>query len=318
MRQYVVRRLLLFFPAVVGATLVVFVLVRIMPGDVAMLYLVGPGGAGAIDPAQVTALREQLGLNRPWPAQYAEWIWGVVRLDLGESYWTRRPVAVEIADRFPATLELALLSMLIGILIAAPTGILSAVRQDTWVDYLFRIVSIGGISLPNFWIGTLVLIFLVRLFRWTPPSGLVSPFENPWVNFQQIIFPALIMGYYWSAVLSRMVRSSMLEVLRQDFIKTARAKGLRERVVISRHALRNAVLPVITIIGIQFGIMLGGIVIMEDLFTLPGVGRFMLQSLTYRDYTVLQAVVVFITLAYLAVNFLVDIAYALIDPRIKY
>lgn len=318
MRQYIVRRLLLFFPAVVGATLVVFVLVRVMPGDVAMLYLVGPGGAGAIDPTQVTALREQLGLNRPWPAQYAEWIWGVVRLDLGESYWTRRPVAVEIADRFPATLELALLSMLIGILIAAPIGVLSAVRQDTWVDYLFRIVSIGGISLPNFWIGTLVLIFLVRLFRWTPPSGLVSPFENPWVNFQQIVFPALIMGYYWSAVLSRMVRSSMLEVLRQDFIKTARAKGLREWVVISRHALRNAVLPVITIIGIQFGIMLGGIVIMEDLFTLPGIGRFMLQSLTYRDYTVLQAVVVLITLAYLVVNFLVDIAYALIDPRIKY
>jgi peptide/nickel transport system permease protein len=250
--------------------------------------------------------------------QYGRWLWGAARLDFGNSYWTRQPVIEELQRRYPMTANLAIMSLLLGTLIAIPIGVLSAIRQDTLVDYAARIFVIAGLSIPNFWLAILVILGLVHTFHWLPPLNYAPFWVDPWLNFKQLVFPALITGYRLSAIGARMTRSSILEVLRDDFVRTARAKGLRERVVVLKHALRNALLPVITIIGVELLVLFGGLVVIETVFTIPGVGRYLVDAITHRDYPSIQALVFVFAVFVVLVNLLVDILYAFLDPRIRY
>lgn len=318
MRQYIARRLLVFIPVAVVVSLMIFLLMRVIPGDVALIILTGEGGGGQVSQEALADMRHQLGLDQPLYQQYVSWVWGMLHLDAGNSLWTGRPVFDEIAKRLPLSIELAVLSGLVSLAIAIPVGTLSAIRQDTWVDYLFRFVTIGGIAMPTFWTGTIIILVASAVFGWTAPLGYASIIDNPSANLQQLIWPAVALGYYFSAVVSRMTRSCMLEVLRQDYVRTAWAKGLRERVVVARHALKNAMLPVVTIVGLQFGILLGGTVVMERVFTLPGMGNAMIDSIFHRDYPMTQALVVILAMLFMTVNLLVDLAYAWLDPRIRY
>jgi peptide/nickel transport system permease protein len=316
-RTYVVKRLLLIVPTLLGVASLVFVIMRAIPGDVTLLIL-GGDQAGRIDPAQIAALRHQLGLDQPLLVQFATWLWGVVRFDFGTSLWTGQPVLGELLIRLPLSLELALLASLVSVLIAIPLGMLAAVRQDTWIDYLVRVVSIGGLAIPSFWVGILCILLLVIYFGWGPPLEFTPPWVDPWANFQQMVWPVLTVGYRYAAVTTRMTRSSVLEVLREDYIRTAWAKGLRERVVVVRHALKNAMLPVITLIGTEFAFLIGGLVVTETVFTLNGVGRFVVDAVAHRDYPVVQALVFLIAFGFVVVNLLVDLTYAWFDPRIRY
>ncbi|MFH1486382.1 MAG: ABC transporter permease, partial [Chloroflexota bacterium] len=239
MRRYIARRVLMFVPSVIGVSLIIFAILRVIPGDVAMVIL-GAGGEGQITEEALQDLREELGLNRPLHVQYIDWAVGLVRLDAGDSLYTGKPVFEEIARRFPLTLQLAAMTTVLALLIAIPLGVVMALGQDTWVDYVFRVVAIGGIAMPSFWVGTLIILFMVLWFHWMPPLGFAGLFDDPSKNMQQLIWPALALGYYNAAITGRMTRSCMLEVQRQDYIRTAWSKGLRERVVVLRHALKNA------------------------------------------------------------------------------
>ena len=316
MRLYLAKRLLLIVPTLLGVASLVFVIMRVIPGDVALLIL--GGDQGHIDPQQLAAMRQQLGLDQPLVVQFGAWLWGVLRLDFGTSLWTTRPVVEELLIRLPLSLELALLATMVSVLIAIPMGMLAAVRQDTWVDYLVRVVSIGGLAIPSFWVGILVILFLVLYFGWGPPLEYTPPWVDPWANFQQMVWPVVTVGYRYAAVTTRMTRSTVLEVLREDYIRTAWAKGLRERAVVVRHALKNAMLPVITLIGTEFAFLIGGLVVTETVFTLNGVGRFVVDAVAHRDYPVVQALVFVIALGFVIVNLLIDLTYAWFDPRIRY
>lgn len=319
MRVYIARRLLLFIPTLLGVSTLIFVLIRIVPGDVALLALAGPGGdMRQIDPESLKALREQMGVNKPLLAQYVDWLWTVARLDMGRSFTQDQPVVSIIWQRLPITAELAILASLLTALMGIPTGVLAALYRGTWIDYTSRVVAIAGVAMPTFWIGLVIIVALLWLFKWFPPLGYVSFFHDPWVNIQQVIWPALALGYYHMAVVSRMTRGTMLEVIRQDYVRTARAKGLADFLVITRHTLRNALLPIVTIMGIQFGVMMGGAVIMESIFLLPGLGRTLFLAITMRDYPLLQGIVMFLSVSYLAINLAVDLLYAWLDPRIRY
>ncbi|MBI2888145.1 MAG: ABC transporter permease [Chloroflexi bacterium] len=317
MQEYIIRRLFLMIPTLLGVSLIIFTIMRVIPGDVATL-IATRGGEGTATEQEIGDLREKLGLADPLPIQYLKFVGGLLKLDVGESLWSGRPVIKEIVSRLPLTMELAVLAVLISLIIALPVGVLSAIRQDTWVDYLFRIISIAGLAMPNFWIGVLIILFLSLYFRWIPPLGYTDLFVDPGKNLQQMVWPAVALGYRLSAIVSRMTRSTMLEVLREDFIRTAWAKGLRERVVIYRHALKNALLPVITITGIQLGALMGGTVIMESIFTLPGVGRLLIDSINHRDYPVVQTIVVLLAFIFASVNLIVDMVYAWLNPRIRF
>ena len=316
MRRYLAKRLLLVVPTLLGVASLVFVIMRVIPGDVALLIL--GGDQGNIDPQQLAAMRHQLGLDQPVVVQFGHWLWGVLRLDFGTSLWTGRPVIEELLIRLPLSLELALLATLVSVVIAIPFGMLAAVRQDTWVDYLVRVVSIGGLAIPSFWVGILCILFLVIYFGWGPPLEFTPPWVDPWANFQQMVWPVLTVGYRYAAVTTRMTRSTLLEVLREDYIRTAWAKGLRERAIVVRHALKNAMLPVITLIGTEFAFLIGGLVVTETVFTLNGVGRFVVDAVAHRDYPVVQALVFLIAFSFVIVNLLVDLTYAWLDPRIRY
>ncbi|MEK7873463.1 MAG: ABC transporter permease [Chloroflexota bacterium] len=318
MHRYVIRRLLLFIPTIVLVSLLVFGLLRVLPGDVAVLILAGSSGEGHYTQEDLARVRSELGLNEPLHVQYARWLLQLVRLDLGTSLYNDVPVAEELVQRAPVTLELALVALVVSLIVALPLGVLMALRQDSAPDYILRVVSIGGLTFPPFWTGSLIILALVLVFRWTPPVGWTAPWEDLWRNAQIVVFPSLTMGYFYAALVARMTRSQMLEVLRQDYVRTAWAKGLRERAIVVRHALRNALLPVITVSAFQFGNLLGGTVIMEWLFTLPGIGSGLITSLSNRDYPFVQVTVVFIALAFLTINLLVDLFYGLLDPRIRY
>lgn len=309
---------MLFVPTLIGASLVIFAIMRIIPGDVALMILMGEGGEQSATQDALAMLRAKLGTDKPLYEQYGRWMWGLISLNPGNSYWTDEPITKEMQKRFPLTLQLVVLAILFSIMISIPIGVLSALKQDTWVDYVFRVVSILGVAMPTFWTGTLVILFLVLWFRWMPPLGYVDIWKDPFKNLQQIIFPVIVMGYYLTAVNSRMTRSCMLEVMREDYIRTARAKGLREMVVVMRHALKNAVLPLFTLISIEFGHMLGGSVIMETVFTLPGMGRNLVDSIFHRDYPMVQSIIVLLVFIFLFINLAVDLAYAWLDPRIRY
>ena len=250
--------------------------------------------------------------------QYFDWVWGVVRGDWGTSLRTDTPVLEEIKNRFPLTFEMATLTVLMSILIAVPLGIIMAVRQDTWIDYSARLFSIGGLAMPNFWLGTLTLLFMVIWFGWIPPLGYTHFWDDPWTNIQQVIWGALALAYLFAAIISRMTRSTLLEVLRQDYIRTALAKGLRERTVVVRHALKNAILPVVTIIGIQYAALIGGTVIMERIWNLPGLGTSLIDSINFRDFPVVQGLVLVFAVIILFANLIVDLMYAWLDPRVRY
>jgi peptide/nickel transport system permease protein len=317
MRTYLAKRLLLIIPTLFGVAAVVFVIMRVIPGDVTLLIL-GGDQTGRIDPQQVAAMRHQLGLDQPLLVQFGTWLWGVLRLDFGTSLWTGEPVIEEVLIRLPLSLEVAILATIVSVLLAIPLGMLAAVRQDSWVDYIVRVVSIGGQAIPSFWVGILVILFLVIYFGWGPPLEFTPPWVDPWANFQQLVWPVATVGYRYAAVTTRMTRSTVLEVLREDYIRTAWAKGLRERVVVIRHALKNAMLPVITLIGTEFAFLIGGLVVTETVFTLNGVGRFVVDAVAHRDYPVVQALVFLIALSFVLVNLLIDLTYAWFDPRIRY
>jgi peptide/nickel transport system permease protein len=318
MIRYITRRLIFLIPTVLFVSIIIFALMNVLPGDVAQMILIGPMGEGAARPEDIAKIKEQLGLDRPLPVQYADWIAGVVTLDVGRSLWSNEKVFDELARRLPLSIELAIMATVISIVIAIPSGVISAVRQGSWIDYSTRVLSIAGLSLPNFWVGTMIILFLVYQFAWTPPLGYVSFTEDPWKNFQQLIWPALALGYGQAAIISRMTRSSLLEVLREDYVRTARSKGLAEKTVIVRHAIRNALLPVITLAAIQFGYILGGTVVMETVFSLPGVGRYLVDAIYHRDYPVVQTLVLLFALIFVVMNLIVDITYTKLDPRIRY
>jgi peptide/nickel transport system permease protein len=318
MRTYILKRLLLMVPTLLGVATIVFLIMRVIPGDVALLILGGDDGGGQIDPKALAAVRQQLGLDQPLIVQFGTWLWGVLQFDFGNSLWTGQPIIHELAIRLPLSLQLALMATIVSVLIAIPLGTLAAVRQDTWVDYAVRVVSIGGLAIPSFWIGILCILFLVIFFGWGPPLEFTPPWVDPWLNLQMMVWPIVTVGYRYAAVTTRMTRSTVLEVLREDYIRTAWAKGLRERAVVVRHALKNSMLPVVTLVGTEFAFLIGGLVVTETVFTLNGIGRFVVEAVAHRDYPVVQALVFLIAFSFVMVNLLVDLTYAWFDPRIRY
>jgi len=319
MQQYVVRRLGLFVPAVLGVTLVVFVLMRLVPGDIAtiLVYEAGTEGARAAQQA-VQKIRHELGLDRPLLVQYVDWLLGVAHGSFGYSYWERRPVSEILGERFPRTMQLALMTLLLAVLWAVPLGVISAVRRNTWSDYVVRLLSISGLSMPAFFVGVLLLFFLVRFFQWMPPLEFTAFFDNPMENLKQLIWPALAEAYYISAPIARLTRSLMLEVIREDYVRTAHAKGLPEHSVVYKHALRNALIPLITFVSSSGGRLLGGVVIMELIFAVPGMGTGLIEAVHHRDYPTVQAIVFMMAMVFLTLNLMVDLLYGWLDPRIRY
>lgn len=313
MLQYLLRRLALTIPAFLIVTVVTFAMLRLIPGDVLDLMVQDQGQAVTRE-----ALRAELGLDRPLVTQYGVWLVNVARGDLGYSLWTRRPVAEELAWRFPLTLELGTLAIAIGLLVAIPVGVISAARQDRPADYAVRTVAIGAVAMPSFWIATLAITVPSLLWGWTPPLKYVSFAENPAGHLALLLLPATILGIGLSGRVIRLTRAMLLEVLKEDYIRTARAKGLRSRRVLFGHAIKNAMIPIVTVIGLELPFLLGGTVVLEEVFNLPGMGRYMLQSLQKRDYVPAQSIVLLLAAVTMAANFAVDILYSVLDPRIRY
>jgi peptide/nickel transport system permease protein len=316
MRQYILKRLLLMIPTLFGVAVMVFLLLRVVPGDIVELKY---AGTGTFAPKEaIERERAELGLDKPLWHQFASWMWGAVRFDFGKSMWTGRPITQEIAVRLELSLQLAVMATIVAILLSVPLGTIAALKQDTWIDYLVRIFSIAGLSVPSFWLGIVIILCFLIFFKWLPPLTFTSFWVDPKANLMQLIWPALAVGYRYSAVATRMTRSAVLEVLREDYIRTARAKGLWEKVVLTRHALKNAMLPVITVIGLEFAFLIGGLVVTEQVFNLNGIGMLFVESITRRDYTMTQALVLLVSFSFIFVNFIVDLLYAWLDPRIRY
>jgi peptide/nickel transport system permease protein len=316
MRTYVLKRLLLMVPTLLGVATLVFLLLRVLPGDVVLLRLAGEGGKVADE--VLRAERARLGLDHALWRQYVDWVWGLVRGDLGLSMWTGRPVSQEIGIRMTLSVELTILATLLAAAVSIPLGTLAALRRSTWVDYLLRVFSISGLSLPSFWLAVLIVLMLLRLFAWSPPLTFTAFWQDPVANLSQLIWPALVVGFRSAALSARMMRSALLEVLGDDYIRTARAKGLSERAVVGRHAVRNALLPVITVVGLESAVILGGLVVTEQVFNLNGLGKLLLEAVTRRDYTLTQALVMLSASTFVVMNLLVDLCYAWLDPRIRY
>ena len=316
MRDYLIRRILLIIPTLFGALTLIFFIMNILPGDVALMILGEETGQGS--PEDLARLRAQLGLDRPLYVQYLSWLWGVLQLDFGTSLWTGVPVFEEIWVRLPITLTLIVFSVVLTVILAIPIGIVAALKQDSWIDYGLRVFTISGLSIPSFWFGLMVVLFLLLVFNWFPPLNYAVIYTDPWVSLQQLFMPALVLGYRQAAVSARMMRSSMLEVLREDFVRTARSKGLRERIVVYIHALKNASLPVVTIFGVEAVLLFSGAVIIEKIFNVPGVGTLIVDAMGHRDVPLVQGVVLLIVVFVLVVNLLVDVIYAWLDPRIRY
>lgn len=318
MRAYVIKRLLLFIPTLLLVSILAFSIMRILPGDPAVVILVGESGEGHFTEEELDALRKRLGTDKPIHEQYARWIWGVVQLDFGESFWRNRPVTEDLKFRFPVTLQLTIMAVIMSLIVAVPIGVISAVRQDTWADHGSKIFTVTGVAMPSFWVGILVVFMLSEVFSWVPPLGYALLWEEPVKNLKQLVFPAIALGYFNLAFTARVTRSAMLEVMREDYIRTARSKGLRELVVLMRHALKNAVLPVITVSGFQFAALLGGAVLIEKVFLVPGIGQSLLEAINHRDFNVIQAIVMVSATIILALNLVIDLLYGWINPRVRY
>ncbi|MSQ29184.1 MAG: ABC transporter permease [Dehalococcoidia bacterium] len=320
MGRYIIRRLLASVPSVIGLTMVLFLLVRLMPGDAALLKAFASEDVlqNVNDPQVVEDLRKELGIDKPIPIQYVQWVGDMARGKFGTSYWSRNTVKSEIIRRLPVTLELLVLSMMVSVGTGVFIGVVSAVYQDGPIDYLARLAGILGLSVPSFWIALLVILLPALWWNYLPPLGYVPFFDNPIQNLKQFGPAALTLGWALSAGLMRLTRSEVLEVMRQDYVRTARAKGLSELTTIRKHVLRNSLIPVVTVVGLEIGSLIGGSVVIETVWGLPGIGRLVLTAINQRDYPVVQATVLFASLAFLLSNLVVDLSYGLLDPRIRY
>jgi peptide/nickel transport system permease protein len=322
MYRYIASRVFLVIPTLIGAAALVFLLMRLIPGDICMVRL-GSGG-GNVDPRTLALCHAEAGLDRPLIMQFLNFLWGFVRLDFGVSMWSGKPVVDEIAARLPISLEIAVLATIVAIAIAIPLGTVSALKQNTWIDLVVRTVAIAGIATPSFWLGIVAILAVLDISHalfgspWMPPIDYVPFWQDPIRNLSMTILPALTVGYRYAAVTMRMTRSAMLEVLREDYVRTARAKGLIERIVINRHALKNALLPVVTLIGIEFAFLIGGLVVTEQVFNLNGVGRLFVLAVQNQDYTLTQALVMLTVAIFVIINLGVDLLYGWLDPRIRF
>jgi peptide/nickel transport system permease protein len=316
MQRYILRRFLLMIPTLFGVAVLVFLLLRVAPGDIVELKYAGVGAY--VSEEAMDAERAQLGLDKPLWRQFVDWMWGIARFDFGDSMWTGRPITYEIAIRLQLSLQLAVMATVVAVLLSIPLGTVAALRQDTWVDYVVRVFSIAGLAMPSFWLGILMILGMLIFFRWLPPMFFTPIWVDPWANLSQLVWPALAVGYRYSAVATRMTRSAVLEVLREDYIRTARAKGLWEKLILTRHALKNAMLPVVTVIGLEFAFLIGGLVVTEQVFNLNGIGMLFVEAITRRDYTMTQALVLLVSVSFIVVNFVMDLVYAWLDPRIRY
>jgi peptide/nickel transport system permease protein len=309
-------------PTLIGAAVLVFFLLRLIPGDICELRLAGTGLYA--DPAEIELCRNNLGLNDHILVQFADFVMGFLIFDLGDSMWTGKPITFEIGLRFQLSLQVAFMATFVAVIISIPLGVISAVKQDTWIDYVVRSFSILGIAIPSFWLGIMIILGLLIFTQhwlgepWMPPIEYVSPLEDLGGNLAQLIWPAVATGYRYSAVATRMTRSALLEVLREDYIRTARAKGLLEKIVINRHALKNSLLPVVTVIGIEFAFLMGGLVVTEQVFNLNGLGKLFVESVLNNDYSLTQALVMIVVAVFVFTNLVVDLFYAWLDPRIRY
>jgi peptide/nickel transport system permease protein len=310
---YVIRRFFLMLVTLFGISVLIFVMLRLVPGNITDIIF---DSAGFVNPRQKQRIERELGLDQPIVAQYARWIGGLARGDLGYAYVSEKPAIQEIAPRIPVSAKLAALALVFSTLFGVTLGVLSAVRQDTTLDYVLRVVSLSGLSLPSFWLGLLILMACVQWFGWIPIYR--STPESFWKELGLLAIPAAAVGFRSSALVMRLTRSSMLEVLRQDYVRTARAKGASERTVNYRHALANALLPVVTIVGIEAAFLIGGLIVTETVFNIPGVARFLVEAIRWRDYPIVQNLVMFIALIVVLVNFIVDLLYVALDPRIKF
>ena len=315
-QRYILTRLGLAIPTLLGAAVLIFLLLRVVPGDIVELRYAGTGTY--VPQETLDQERERLGLDKPVLLQMGDWLWGIVRLDLGTSMWTGRAVTTEIGIRFQLSLQLAIMATVFASVLSVALGTVAALKQDTWVDYAVRLFSIAGLAVPSFWLGILIILVLLNVFGWLPPLFFTPIWEDPVRNLSQLALPALAVGYRYSAVATRMTRSSVLEVLRDDYVRTAKSKGLPNRDVVLRHALRNAILPVITVIGLEFAFLLGGLVVTEQVFNLNGLGNLFVEAIAHRDYTLTQALVLLVAAVYIVMNLVVDILYASLDPRIRF
>ena len=317
MLRYLTQRALAFIPTLLGVSILIFTAIRLVPGD-AITAMLGTE-AGMLTDVQRESLRVYFGLDQPPVTQYFNWLANALQGNFGLSVRYGQPVLDVILSRFPVTLQLAIMALIIALVIGVPLGILSAVSRSSIIDLFARLFALLGLAMPNFLLGTLIIFVLSVYFKYLPNSGnYANLWDDPGRNFQQMIFPALTLGFAFSASVMRTTRSAMLEVMGQDYLRTARSKGLAERTVINRHALRNALIPVVTITGVELGYLLGGTVIVEDIFSLPGIGRLVFNAISQRDYALVQGVALFVAVNFVIVNLVVDVIYTAIDPRISY
>jgi len=316
MLRYIVNRLLLMIPTLLGVAILVFLMLRMMPGDIVELKLLAEGGS--VSPETLQVERVRLGLDKSLWLQFVDWIVGLCTLDFGISMWTGRPVIDEIGSRLGLSMQVAIMATILATFIAIPLGTISAIFKDTWIDHLIRVFAIAGLAVPSFWLGMIIILALLLTFNWIPPLTYLPIYEDPWHNLSQLIWPALAVGYRYSAVATRMTRSTIVEVLQEDYIRTARAKGVSERAVVAVHAMRNAMLPVITVIGLEFAFLIGGLVVTEQVFNLNGIGKLFVETVTRGDFTMVQALVMLIAGLFIVINFAVDLLYAAFDPRVRY
>ncbi len=316
MLGYLANRLLLMIPTLAGVAILIFFMLRVVPGDIVEVKLRGDGGS--VTQETIEAERKRMGLDQPLAVQFGQWMVGLATLDLGNSMWTDRPVTEEIGIRLELTIQVAIMASIIAIFVAIPLGTISALFRDTWVDYVVRIVTIAGLAVPSFWLGMLIILGLLYYANWLPPITYTPIYVDPVANLSQLIWPALAVGYRYSAVVARMVRSSIIEVMKEDYIRTARAKGVFEKLVVSRHAMRNAMLPAITVIGLEFAFLIGGLVVTEQVFNLNGLGKLFVQAVSRNDFTLIQSIVMLIAVIFILSNLVVDLLYAWLDPRIRY
>jgi len=314
MRRYIVGRLLLMIPTLIGVAILTFVIMRAVPGDIVALRYAG----SSVPQEIIDQERHILGLDKPMWEQFVDWMTSISRFDLGQSLWTGHSVVEEVQVRVPLSIELAVLATLFAVALALPLGVVAAVKQDSWIDYAIRVFSIGGLAMPSFWIGIMMVLITLTLWGWAPPVVFTPLFDDPVANLAGLILPAVAVGYRYSAVSMRMTRSTVLEVLREDYVRTARAKGLRETIVVVRHALRNALLPVVTVISLEFAFLIGGLVVTEQVFNLNGIGKLLVDAVAHRDYPLIQALVLLLAAVFVLVNFVVDMVYVVLDPRIRY
>jgi peptide/nickel transport system permease protein len=314
-KTYLAQRLAVATLTLFGMSVVIFLLLRLAPGNVVDILF---STAGYVNPSEKQAIERELGLDRPVWRQYVAWLGQVAAGDLGKSYRYDVPAWQVVKPLLPVTIELGTLSLIVAVLLGVPTGVISAVRQDSTLDYVLRVISLAGLSMPSFWLGMVIILGLVAWLQWIPPMTYVSPAENLRLHAVQFLLPALAVGYRSSALIMRITRSALLEVLREDYVRTAWAKGQRRRVVVWRHALKNAILPVVTVIGIEFAFVIGGLVVTETVFNLPGVARFLVEAILWRDYPVVQNLVMFIAIVVILSNLAVDLLYGVLDPRVRY